>query len=90
MSTIQKRGVRCKARTAPAKIKQFDRSGFMDWLAERGAVLMEPTNPYEVIRYRMWVKKDTSRPSTHIVYRRADDSLTYVGASLDHYREYIA
>lgn len=70
---------------APHDVKRFKRSEFMDWLERNGATVVEPTNPYEVLRYKMWTDGDASRPSTHIVYRRKNDTLTYGGSSRAHY-----
>ncbi|WP_411887397.1 HNH endonuclease [Hydrocarboniphaga effusa] len=36
---------------------------FRSWLAERGAELMAPTNPYEVLRFK-------AGSETHVIYRR--------------------
>lgn len=75
---------------APHNLKQFKRDRFLDWLDRNGASLAEPTNPYEVVRYKMWTPEDTTRPSTHIVYRRGNDTLTYQGASRKHYETFVA
>ena len=37
-------------------------SRFKDWLSERGAEVLRPTNQYEVVRYR-------AGDATHVVYR---------------------
>lgn len=76
--------------SAPHFLRQFKRDRFFDWLESNGASLLETTNPYEVVRYRMWVPTDTGRPSTHIVYRRGNDTLTYSGASRAHYEAFAA
>jgi hypothetical protein len=74
---------------APHSLKKFDRARFMAWVEDNGGSLSEPTNPYEVVRYRMWCDGDTSRPSTHIVYKRKNDTLTYGGASRSHYERML-
>lgn len=71
--------------TAPHNLKQLNRDGFLEWLEANGATVMEPTNPYEVVRYRKWCDGDKARPSTHIIYKRNDGSLTYHGQSRAHY-----
>lgn len=70
---------------APHDLKRFKRNEFMDWLDRNGATVLEPTNPFEVVRYKMWTPDDAGRPSTHIVYRRKNDTLTYGGLSRAHY-----
>lgn len=78
-----------KTKGAPHILRKFDRDAFMDWLDGVGAIVLEPTNEFEVIRYRKWCDNDTSRPSTHIVYRRKDGTLTYTGASRAHYEAFL-
>ena len=74
--------------TAPHFLKDFKRESFMQWLERNNATLSEPTNPYEVLRYRMWVPADKARPSTHIVYKRGNGTLTYQGHSKTHYETF--
>lgn len=74
--------------SAPHFLRDFKRDKFLDWLERNGATLTEVTNPFEVVRYRMWVPADKSRPSTHIVYKRKNDTLTYQGASRQHYETF--
>jgi len=76
--------------TAPHNIKQLSRDDFMTWLEARGATLSDLTNPYEVVRYRMWTPADKSRPSTHIIYKRGNGSLTYQGMTRQHYESFCA
>lgn len=71
--------------SAPHFLKSFKREQFMQWLERNNATLAEATNPYEVVRYRMWVPTDKARPSTHIVYKRGNGTLTYQGHSRTHY-----
>lgn len=71
--------------SAPHELRSFKRFEFMDWLERNGASLCEPTNPFEVLRYKMWTAADTGRPSTHIIYKRKNDTLTYGGSSRAHY-----
>ena len=73
---------------APHFLRIFKRDDFMTWLERNGATLTEVTNPFEVVRYRMWVPTDKGRPSTHIVYKRKNDTLTYQGASRQHYETF--
>ncbi len=77
-----------KKSNAPHSMRKFDRDGFMAWLDDNGGIVLEPTNEYEVLRYRKWCEGDTSRPSTHIVYRRKDGTLTYTGQSRQHYEAF--
>ncbi len=74
--------------SAPHHLADFKREGFLSWLERNGATLADLTNPFEVVRYRMWVPSDKSRPSTHIIYKRKNDTLTYQGASQKHYETF--
>jgi hypothetical protein len=74
---------------APHLLRDFDREGFFNWLYAVNATLAEPTNEYEVIRYRRWGLQNASRPETHIVYRRGDGTLTYTGNSRQDYEDFI-
>ncbi len=74
--------------TAPHSLKQFKRDDFLGWLEGRGASLTELTNQYEVVRYRMWTPTDKARPSTHIIYKRENGSLTYTGSARQHYESF--
>lgn len=47
-----------------------DLEGFKRWLVDRGAEILEPTNPYEVLRFR-------ANSEVKIVYRRECGSLTF-------------
>lgn len=71
--------------SAPHELKRFKRDAFISWLEANGATLCEPTNQYEVLRYRMWGGADQSRPTTHIIYKRKNNTLTYSGESRAHY-----
>lgn len=71
--------------SAPHSLSKLKRDDFLSWLEQNGATVQEPTNPFEVVRYRKWCNGDKARPSTHIIYRRKDDSLTYAGQSREHY-----
>lgn len=73
--------------SAPHHLKHLKRDAFMAWLEQNGASLCEPTNPFEVLRYKMWTADDAKRPSTHIIYKRKNDTLTYGGRSRAHYEE---
>jgi hypothetical protein len=73
---------------APHFRKQFKRDGFMSWLERNGATLADITNPYEVVRYKMWAPEDKTRPSTHIVYVRGNETLTYTGHARQHYETF--
>jgi len=75
---------------APHDAKKLLRADFMAWLDSRGATLAEPTNQYELVRYKMWGPDDKRRPSIHIIYRRGNGSLTYTGESRAHYETFCA
>lgn len=70
---------------APHTFKKLKRDEFLEWLEANGATVVEPTNPFEVIRYRKWCEGDRARPSTHIIYQRKDGTLTWGGQSRSHY-----
>lgn len=76
--------------SAPHFVRGFKRDDFMSWLERRGASLADITNPYEVVRYKMWTPEDKTRPSTHIVYKRGNDTLTYTGQARKHYENFCA
>lgn len=77
----------CPMSKAPMHTKKFKRDQFLGWLERQGAQVLETTNPWELVRYKAWMPDDTKRPSTHIVYARGDGTLTYTGASRQHYEE---
>ena len=63
------------------------RAEFAAWLAQHGAEVGVPTNPYEVIRYRaFW--QGSGKAVTHIVYAKESGLLTYMGGSRDHYESF--
>lgn len=70
---------------APHELKRMKREEFLAWIEACGGTLCEPTNPYEVVRYLMWSEASKSRPATHIIYRRNNNTLTYSGESRRHY-----
>ncbi len=78
----------------PHHLRDFDLEGFTAYLADQGALLQPPTNPYEVIRYHGTTTTEqvpgarVTRKSTHVVYRKADGRLTYTGWSNKHYRDF--
>lgn len=45
---------------------------FKDWLAARGAEVLSPTNPFEVVRFR-------ASGQTHVVYAKGTGQLTHAG-----------
>jgi hypothetical protein len=76
--------------SAPHTLQMFDRDGFLEWLEVNGASISEPTNEYEVVRYKRWTVENTKRPATHIIYRRGNGTLTYTGRSRADYEEFSA
>lgn len=66
----------------PGNLTQFNAAAFAKYLDEQGATVLEPTNPYEVVRYRV-------NKATHIVYRKANGNLTYTGWSNKHYKDFM-
>jgi len=76
--------------SAPHVLKKLLRDEFMEWLEANGASIVEPTNQYEVVRYKRWTDADKSRPSTHIIYVRSNGTLTYTGQARGHYEEFAS
>lgn len=73
----------------PIRRRQFKTAEFLSWLASSGAEIGTPTNPYEVCRYKAFSGKD-QRASTHIVYAKDNELLTYCGATRAHYEAFMA
>ena len=46
---------------------------FTEWLRDNGALIQEPTNPYEVLRYKL-------HDATHVIYRNKAGRLTITEA----------
>jgi hypothetical protein len=72
----------------PIRRQQVKVERFLAWLAENGAEVGTPTNPYEVVRYRAYWKK--GRAETHIIYAKESGLLTFTGASRLHYERFLA
>lgn len=74
--------------TPPVRRQQFKTADFAAWLAANGAEVGQPTNPYELIRYRaFW--QGASKAVTHIVYTKDNGLLTYMGGSRAHYQAFL-
>ena len=79
----------------PVWLKDFDLVGFEEYLEREGALVLSPTNPYEVIRYRTKEVKlvdenvVSERWTTHIVYRKDIGRLTYTSWSGKHYKDFL-
>lgn len=61
----------------------FDAQGverLRSWLEEAGAEFLNPTNPYEVLRYKV-------AGFLSIVYRKKSGQLTFTGQSRQHWRK---
>lgn len=71
----------------PTHARDFD-AQFPVWLAENGAEVLKPTNPYEVVRYRAMMP-GVQRPVINIVYCKADGRLTWCGGSRGHYHAFL-
>lgn len=78
----------------PRQLDRLHIGKFKSWLAAGGATILEPTNPWEVVRYRLNEplphNKTVQRTATHIVYRKASGSVTWTGGSYEHYRRMIS
>jgi hypothetical protein len=74
--------------TPPVRRQQFKFADFAAYLAKHGAEIGQPTNPYEVIRYRaFW--QGSAKAVTHIVYAKENGLLTYMGGSCSHYQAFL-
>lgn len=74
---------------APARRRQLKLDAFAAWLAENGAEVGIPTNPYEVVRYRaFW--DGSQKAITHLIYTKESGLLTYTGGSKAHYEAFLA
>lgn len=63
----------------PTHIDDFDVEGFKVWLVEHGANVLNPTNKWEVVRYKATPTPSHKALALHIVYQKADGTLTYYG-----------
>ncbi len=66
----------------PYHEREFDRDGFVSYLEAQGAVVLKPTNEWEVLRYQL------ANQSKHIVYQKKTGRLTFTGWSNKHYRDF--
>ncbi len=57
------------------------RQNFLNWLTNRGAEIFEPTNEYEVVRFR-------TANGVSIIYRKAGGKLTFTGEAEEAYLAY--
>lgn len=57
--------------------------GFKKWLVKRGAVVLDPTNPWEVVRFK-------TVNGTSVVYTNKNGHLTFTGESDEAYSAYKA
>jgi len=73
----------------PIRRAQFKTAEFAAWLAQQGAEVGTPTNPYEVVRYRAYVIGG-AKPATHIVYAKESGLLNFVGETRAHYEAFMA
>jgi len=62
---------------------------FLAWLTDYGAEIGRQTNPYEVVRYRAYWRA-SRKASTHIIYAKDNGLLTWTGASIEHFRAFLA
>jgi hypothetical protein len=76
------------AKAVPIRRKDFDVPGFASWLAENGAEIGVPSNPYEVVRYLAHAEGHR-KPVTHIVYTKENGMLTFTGQSRAHYAAFL-
>lgn len=73
----------------PIRRAQFKTAEFAAWLAQNGAELCTPTNPYEVVRYRAY-HGGSAKALTHIVYAKESGLLNFQGATSEHYKLFQA
>lgn len=72
----------------PVRSGQVRVAQFLAWLAENGAEIGKPTNPYEVVRYRAY-HGAARKAVTHIIYTKENGLLTWTGGSMAHYRAFL-
>ena len=72
----------------PIRRKQFDVDGFLAFVAQQGGEVGQPTNPYEVCRYRAYWR-GTNTSAVHVVYAKESGLLTWTGGSKGHYRAFL-
>lgn len=72
----------------PIRRSQFKVAAFAQWLTANGAEICQPTNPYEVIRYRAYTPGAT-KAGTHIVYAKDTGALTFAGVTRAHYEAFL-
>ncbi len=72
----------------PIRRSQFDVGGFLAYVAQQGGEIGQPTNPYEVCRYRAYWR-GTNTSAVHVVYAKESGLLTFTGGSKGHYRAYL-
>ncbi len=73
----------------PIRRKDFDVAGFLTFVADHGGEIAQPTNPYEVVRYRAYWR-GTKTSAVHVVYAKESGLLTWTGGSEGHYRAFVA
>lgn len=73
----------------PIRRKDFDVAGFLSFIAKSGGEVMQPTNPYEVVRYRAYWR-GTNKASVYIVYAKENGLLTFTNGSHEHYRAFLS
>jgi hypothetical protein len=56
-------------------------SGFADWLRDNGAQVLDPTNAYEVLRYKL-------QGATHVIYQNKAGRLTITDAINAHIKAF--
>ncbi len=78
-----------KTKALPIRRSQFDVGGFLAYVAQQGGEIGQPTNPYEVCRYRAYWRF-TTQSSVHVVYAKDNGLLTFTGGSVGHYRAFLA
>jgi len=72
----------------PIRVEQFKLAEYIQWLTKFGAEVGQPTNPYEVIRYRAYVAKK-AHAEVHIIYRKDNGLLTFTGHTRKHYQAFL-
>jgi hypothetical protein len=75
-------------RALPIRRRDFDVQGFLAFVAAEGGEVCNPTNPYEVVRYRAYWR-GTKQAATHIVYAKENGLLTWMHGSKGHYRAFL-
>jgi len=79
----------------PENLYALKKGDFLIYLENEGALVLDPTNPYEVVRYKTNEEKTVDKEGTgsglftHVIYKKLSGRLTYTGWSNKHYGDFL-